>query len=98
MKISILGPAEKDLEDGYRFYEKQSSGLGMYFLDSMFADIDSLVYFGGTHHMIFGYHRLLTKRFPFAVYYEIVDDVVLITAVLDCRRNPSWIRQKLIKS
>ena len=98
MKISILGPAEKDLEDGYRFYEKQSSGLGMYFLDSMFADIDSLVYFGGTHHMIFGYHRLLTKRFPFAVYYEIKDDVVLISAVLDCRRNPSWIRQKLIKS
>ena len=97
MRVRILDPAERDLENGYRFYERQSSGLGFYFLDSLYADIDSLAYFGGIHRMIFGCHRLLSKRFPFAVYYEIVEDVVLITAVLDCRRNPSWIRKRLMK-
>ena len=45
MRVKILDPAEKDLEDGYRFYERQSGGLGSYFLDSLYSDIDSLAYF-----------------------------------------------------
>ena len=97
MRIKILSIAEDDLEEGYRFYESQSDGLGTYFLDTLYSDIDSLAYFAGMHRIVLGYHRLLSKRFPFAVYYRIVDDVVLIYAVLDCRRNPSWIRAMLTK-
>ncbi len=88
--------AEKDLEDGYHFYERQSPGLGFYFLDTLYSDIDSLSYFGGIHNTIFGYHRLLSKRFPFAIYYKILNDIVIVSAILDCRRNPSWIKQRLI--
>ncbi|OIP65889.1 MAG: hypothetical protein COZ32_04735 [Nitrospirae bacterium CG_4_10_14_3_um_filter_53_41] len=97
MKIGILSPAERDLEEGYRFYESQSPGLGSYFLDSLYSDIDSLAYFGGIHQLVFGCHRLLSKRFPFAVYYRIIDNVILVLAVLDCRRSPSWIRKRLMK-
>ena len=64
MKIRILSPAERDLEEGYHFYESQSSGLGSYFLDSLYSDIDSLAYFEGIHQVVFGYHRQLSKRFP----------------------------------
>jgi plasmid stabilization system protein ParE len=96
MKIRILSPAEKDLEDGYRFYESQSPGLGSYFLDSLYSDIDSLAYFGGIHQLVFGYHRQLAKRFPFAIYYRVVGNEVLVFAILDCRRNPSWIRERLM--
>ena len=96
MRIRILNQAEQDLEDGYVFYESQCSGLGMYFLDSLFWDIDSLAYFAGIHPIAFGYHRLLAKRFPFAIYYKIIDNVVLVFAVLDCRQNPSAIRMRLI--
>lgn len=95
MQIRILGPAERDLERGHLFYEVQSSGLGYYFLDSLYSDIDSLAYYGGIHRVVFGYHRLLSKRFPFAVYYAIEENLVLIMAVLDCRREPSWIRERL---
>ncbi len=97
MRIKILSVAEGDLEEGYRFYEFQSPGLGSYFLDSLYSDIDSLAYFGGIHQTVFGYHRQLSKRFPFAVYYRIIDDAVVVFAVLDCRRNPSWIRERLMK-
>ncbi len=98
MRVRILDTAERDLEDGFRFYEQQSGGLGYYFLDSLYSDIDSLSEVGGIHRVVLGYHRLLAKRFPFAVYYKISRDEVLITAVLDCRRNPSWIREKLMGS
>jgi plasmid stabilization system protein ParE len=98
MKVTILDAAERDLESGHRFYEKQSQGLGIYFLDSLYSDIDSLAYFGGIHRKVYGCHRLLSKRFPFAVYYRLASEEVLVTAVLDCRKNPSWIRKKLLGS
>ena len=96
MRIKLSDIAERDIEEGYRFYERQSPGLGTYFLDSLYSDIDSLTYFGGIHHVIFKHHRLLSKRFPFAVYYKIIDNTVLVTAVLDCRQNPTWLRLKLM--
>ena len=97
MRIKILSVAENDLEEGHRFYESQADGLGTYFLDTLYSDIDSLAYFAGMHRVVLGYHRLLSKRFPFAVYYRVADNDVTIFAVLDCRRNPSWIRKKLSK-
>ena len=96
MKVTILDVAERDLEEGYRFCERQSPGLGAYFLDSLYSDIDSLAYYGGIHHRVFGHYRLLSRRFPFAVYYQVTDDRALVVAVLDCRRNPSWIRKRLM--
>ena len=95
MKIEILDLAERDLIDGFWFYEHQSKGLGNYFLHSIFSDIECLHLYAGIHTLHFGYHRLLAKRFPFAVYYRLQNDIVKIYAVLDCRRNPSWIRDKL---
>jgi len=96
MKIKILSSASQDLIDGYWFYEKQAEGLGTYFLDSLFSDIDSLTINAGIHPLHFRrYHRMLSKRFPFAVYYRIENKTALVYGVLDCRRNPAWIKKKL---
>ncbi len=95
MRVEITEAAEWDLEEGYHFYERQSEGLGDYFLDTLYSDIDSLAYFAGIHRIVFGYHRLLSKRFPFAVYYALKDETATVVAVIDCRRNPSWIRKRL---
>ncbi|MCX5971248.1 MAG: type II toxin-antitoxin system RelE/ParE family toxin [Coprothermobacterota bacterium] len=89
MRIKILDAAQADLLSGYAFYERQGSNLGDYFLDSLFSDIDSLLLFGGIHPVHFDkYYRLLSKRFPFAIYYKIDGDTIGIFAVLDCRQDP----------
>lgn len=95
MKIHILDEAEQDIIDGFRFYEAQEEGLGNYFLDSIFSDIDSLQLFAGIHAKHFGYYRLLSRRFPFAIYYRIAGKIVRVHAVLDCRRNPVRIEERL---
>jgi hypothetical protein len=41
VRVRILGAAERDLEEGFHFYERQSPDLGSYFLDSLYSDIDS---------------------------------------------------------
>ncbi|NVM21582.1 MAG: type II toxin-antitoxin system RelE/ParE family toxin [Desulfobacterales bacterium] len=95
MRIEILDEAEKDLVEGFAFYERQSNGLGDYFLDSIFSDVESLHLYAGIHGLHFGYHRLLAKRFPFAIYYRVQNNVVRVYAILDCRRNPAWVRHRL---
>ena len=95
MKIDILDEAEADLIEGYHFYEAQDAGLGSYFLDSLFSDIDSLLIHAGVHAVVFEYRRCLSKRFPFAVYYSVDGELIFVHGVLDCRRNPTWIRSRL---
>lgn len=79
MKIRILESARQDLVDGFYFYEKQASGIGTYFLNSIYQDIDSLIDNARIHPVYFGeYHRLLASRFPFAVYYKNTGDAAVI--------------------
>ena len=96
MRLEILDQAESDLVEGFRFYEDQGEGLGSYFLTNLYADIDSLYSSAGIHSKPYKhYYRLLSRRFPFAIFYAIQEGTVFIHAVLDCRRNPAWIRGRL---
>ena len=96
MTLRILDQAADDLVAGYRFYEAQRSGLGDYFLDNLYGDIESLHLYAGIHRRVWKrYHRLLSKRFPFAVFYTLVAEEIRVHAVLDCRRDPAWIEAQL---
>ena len=96
MIVQVLDEAAADLATAYRFYEKQAAGLGDYFLDSLWSDIHSLRLYGGVHPFHNGYHRSLSKRFPFAIYYRVEDGVARIRAVLDCRMNPESVSGRLL--
>ena len=96
MRIQILDLAKADLVDGYRFYEEKEPGLGSYFIDSLFSDIDSLRLYAGIHRQAYkDLHRALSKHFPFAIYYSVEADIVRVRSVVDSRRNPRWIRRHL---
>lgn len=96
MQVRIARSAETDLLEGYVFYEEQQAGIGDYFLDSLFADIDALALYAGIHPKPDGrLHRTLAKRFPFAIYYDVQNDVATVIAVLDCRQNPASIAKRL---
>ena len=95
MRIKILSSAMDDLYEARLFYEKQGEGLGDCFFDSIFSDIDSLALYGGIHGKVYGCHRLLSKRFPYAVYYTVENSKVVVQRVLDLRQNPKKIRRAL---
>ena len=96
MKLRILEPAEQDLIRAFYFYEGQEEGVGQYFLDCLSSDIDSLLLYAWIHQKKFEvFYWLLSKRFPFAVYYTIEGYVVLVHAVLDCRQDPIGIEDRL---
>lgn len=96
MQVRIARSTETDLLDGYAFYEAQQAGVGGYFLDSLGADIDALTRSAGSHPKLQGrLHRTLARRFPFAIYHDLQEEVATVVAVLDCRRNPASITARL---
>lgn len=95
MKIEILDIAMSDIRSGQRFYEVQQEGLGAYFLDSLFSDIDALLLYAGIHPQFLGYYRVLSKRFPYAIYYWISEQAIQVWRVLDCRQKPTRTVKKL---
>lgn len=95
MKIRILPEAERDLEVGAGFYEAQREGLGRYFNDCLLSDIESLRLYAGVHQRQHGLHRCMSKRFPFAIFYDVTSDSIDIYAVLDCRQDPAVIQGRL---
>lgn len=94
-QVLVLEEAARDLELGTGFYEAQLSGLGGYFFDSLLSDIESLRISAGVHAVHFGFHRLLSRRFPFSIYYGFDGRVARVVAVLDMRRSPAWIQDQI---
>lgn len=98
MNVRILDLAEADLLSGFRFYERQSAGVGWYFLESLHSDVESLRLYAGIHRRMFGYFRMLSRRFPYAIYYRVRGEEIEVWRILDCRRYPQWIEKQLKRS
>ena len=77
------------------FYDSRSAGLGQYFWDCIITDIESLKIYAGTHQRFFGLPRLLSRRFPYAIYYEVAETIVYVIAILPVRNAPLNIQKKL---
>ena len=91
MPVKILESAHNDIVDGWFFYDRQQHGLGDYFSDTIYSEIESLTLYAGIHPRRNGFFRALVKRFPYAIYYDIEDGEANVYAILDMRRDPDWI-------
>ena len=50
----------------------------------------------GVHRIVYkNYHRGLATRFPFALCYSVSEQTAFVRAIVDCRRDPTWIREHL---
>jgi hypothetical protein len=94
MRVRILSSAKHDLLAGYEFYEVQEEGLGEYFLTTLSGEIESLAKYAGIHRRRFESFVMLSKRFPYAIYYNVEQAVATVHAILDCRRDPLWFRRR----
>ena len=89
--VVVLDEAAEDLEAGRNFYDKIEYGIGDYFTDCLVSDVESLRLYAGIHSKHFGFCRMLSKRFPFGIYYEIEANEAIVIAILDMRMNPDTI-------
>ena len=90
MNTRFLTPASVELTDAVDYYEDQRPGLGYEFLSEVEAAIDKIMQFPDAWTPLTKrIRRILLKRFPFGLLYNVQDDTVIIVAVMDLRRNPA---------
>ena len=87
-------PTDLDVEAAFEWYENERPGLGLEFLDELRAAYERIVD-GPLKYQLLrsGIRRALLRRFPYAVYFAIEDDVAVVLAVLHDNRDPAeWQR------
>lgn len=80
-----------DIEQARDFHDCLQPGIGKRCVDALWADITRLVHAHGIHPVHCGFHRALSARFPFGIYYREMPTRTEVFAVLDLRREPGWL-------
>lgn len=81
--------ALKELRQAILYYEQREDGLGAAFLDQVDATISRILQNPAAWHPLsLRTRRCRTHRFPFGLIYQIRPDEILITSVMDLRRDP----------
>jgi plasmid stabilization system protein ParE len=79
-----------DVEAAFEWYETENSGLGFEFLNqlrrSYLRILENPLAYQELRH---GIRRALTRQFPYAIYFSIEGEIILILAVLHTARNPA---------
>ena len=94
MSVSLIltESAQKDLDDAFRWYEEQDSGLGKDFIRCVDAKIANLsrnpLYFQVVKNE--NVRRALVSRFPFSIYFVNEEELISIFAILHQRRSPDF--------
>jgi len=88
--------ANLDVAAAYQWYESERAGLGRQFLDQLEAACDHIAQDPLEYQDLeSGIRRVLLSRFPYAVYFAIESDVVVVLAVPHVSRNPAeWQRRR----
>jgi hypothetical protein len=93
--VEILPGAWEDLIEGAAFYEKQLPSLGERFMEEMLVQLGKLADRPGTHSQRFEHFFALAEVWPWAMYYLVEGERIIVTAVLDCRRSPAYIESRI---
>ena len=88
--------ADLDVAATFNWYENEESGLGQEFLNELRAIYDRIVDGPLAYQDLrAGIRRALLRRFPYAVYFAVEGNVVVVLAVLHVARDPAeWQRRR----
>lgn len=82
--------SDADVEAAFEWYESEQPGLGLEFLDEVRAAYTRIL--DGPlkyQELRSGIRRALTRRFPYAIYFSLENDLIVVIAVLDTARDPA---------
>ena len=87
--LSIRKEAEADIAEAYQYYESCRENLGSEFIlciDESISRIENNPRQYKTIHK--NVHRALVRKFPYGIYYVLINEQIVILGVLHARKNP----------
>jgi hypothetical protein len=87
---------EEDVINGYSWYEEKAKGLGEEFLRLFYANASEISSNPLIYQKVYGeFRRRLLRRFPYAIYFRITGDEIVVFGLFHCARNPAAIENEL---
>ena len=94
--LRFLPPVETDALNGWLWYEQKAVGLGEEFLRVFYACSAHLVRNPMTYQQVHGqFRRCLLRRFPYAIYFRIEGEQVIVFGLFHCARDPRRLDREL---
>jgi plasmid stabilization system protein ParE len=91
MKYSFHPLAVAELNEAIDYYEELQSDLGLEFAKEIFSSIQRVIEFPKAWSPLsLNTRRCLVNRFPYGIIYQILDNEILIIAVMQLNRKPSY--------
>lgn len=97
MRPHVFRPAAAaDIERAYVWYERERTGLGEEFLTEVFTSVQTVLERPETFPVLHRQtRRALVRRFPYALFFQVVGERIVFVACFHVRRNPSvWKRRR----
>jgi len=95
MRFEFSKAAREEFLDSIEYYELQQSGLGIAFSEQVYITIERIIDFpSGWTPLDDTFHRCLVKQFPYALIYTVLNQVLIITAVMNLHRKPNYWRAR----
>lgn len=89
LRVVLRRAASDELMEAAAWYGRQGPGLGEEFLREIEQSIHAAATAPQRHPVVFGdIRRTVARRFPFAVYFRVRSDALVVLAVFHGRRNP----------
>lgn len=96
MDFEIIKPAEYELKEAKRYYNKQRKGLGNEFLKDVRKTISHIIEFSESSALISPrVRRCLMPRFPYGILYQIRHHKIMIVAVMHLSRKPDCWKSRI---
>lgn len=95
LRVLFRRAARDELENAAAWYEDRRSGLGEQFLSEIGDAIEKAAQRPQQYPVVLGdVRRTVCRRFPFAVYFRVRGDALVVLAVFHGRRDPAmWKRR-----
>jgi len=94
--LHFLPEVEEDVFAGYSWYEEKARGLGEEFLRMFYACANDITRNPLLYQKVYGeFRRRLLRRFPYAIYFRIAQNEILVVGLFHCARDPRTIRLRL---
>jgi plasmid stabilization system protein ParE len=95
-ELSFKEQVAEDAALAYSWYEPRATGLGEEFLRLFYAAAKDILRNPLLYPVVHrDFRRRLLRRFPYAMYYRIEDDRVIVCGVFHCARDPSYVGNTL---
>jgi plasmid stabilization system protein ParE len=92
LSIVLRPAAQEEFDEAIDWYEQQSAGLGLEFLNRIEEALDRISVTPEAYPTIFQeMRRIVVRQFPYLVFYRVEPEQIVVLAIFHSKREPkTW--------